>query len=321
MSDLLILLVLASAMPAPGVALAQDSVPPEGRRPASPRDPSGSPPLRNSVKVKLQYHYDEENEFQHLRHPGTPFRLPSLGSQEGQNEFAFDADYYFKEPKRAGPSVTFSMSFGAPEVTIGAPFSGRVRHLIETYISGDPREDPTPPTETRTALPTSVASTSATSRSGGLFGVGGDVEDSDRPLMYGPTMHLLLKENLSDWHATAWAPKHTALLLYARALLGSMEIFDTDVDMQLFSVGPRLVIPLLGRSEGVRIGATLSGGPAWLRTDVGDAYGLELAGGIQTSVGVTTSVAFTLGLEVAAFWTEGLFSWGPVPTLGFDVRW
>lgn len=276
---------------------------------------TAAPPVfRNRVRVKLDYHFDEENENLRMRHPNTPLRQDLPPFQDGSNEFRFDADYYFRPPPPRIESplpMTLGTSFGPTNVTITSSFSTTVQQIF--INGGGPRVDPPPPTK----LIDSAASKSS------LFGGAddpGEEDESDRTLSYGPTLTVPILQDASEWSAFSWLPQHSSLSVYARILFGTFEVFDVDIDMKQYSLGPKLSIPVLGEpSDTFSASVSISAGPAWLRTDVGDAVGVDTAVGLQTQVLLSDRWAFIVGIEVEAFFTDDFFSWGILPVIGLSL--
>jgi hypothetical protein len=80
------------------------------------------------------------------------------------------------------------------------------------------------------------------------------------------------------------------------------------------------MVPLL-ESGGFSLGAYVSAGPAWLRTDIGDATGVDSGIGLRGEYSVSAGVALVGALELDAFFSDDFFSWGPVANAGFVLRW
>ena len=197
-------------------------------------------------------------------------------------------------PPPPAPVLPLRLSgcIGAPRVTVTAS-----RTQITT---GNPRDDP---------IITKPA----------LFG-GDGVSSSDAPFLYGPDLDLILASDLSGWTPTRWLPGGTSLHLYARALFGSFEVFDTRTDLQLYGVGPRLSVPLT-RWGSLELDLTVSAGPAFLHTGIGDAIGFDGGIGLRAEHFFTSAFSFLAAVEANLYFSENVTAFGPVVNLGFNLTW
>jgi|SRR5262245_12361215 len=155
-----------------------------------------------------------------------------------------------------------------------------------------------------------------------IFGGGGSdaVTSSDAPLLCGPDLDLIIASDLSTWSPTRWLPGQTSLRLYARALFGSIEVFDIPTSLQLYSVGPRLAIPL-ARSGSLEFDLTVSAGPAFLHTGIGDAVGFDGGIGLRLEHFFTRTFSFLAAAEANLYFSENVSSFGPAVNLGFNLSW
>ena len=289
--------ILASASARP-VAPVQTPAGQEDRE----KRPSPAPSTqRNTLRLKLLYYYDEENQDPHLRHPETPFGVPQFGQRNQSNLLEFDADYIFLgQPKatvQLAPVVTPTLTATSLAIDVGRSFGD-----IQRIVTGNPFNPPSP---TKT----------------GFFGSSdSDDTDSDTTVLFGPEIDLPVKDDLSELGITSWLPGWTSLHLYARALFGSFEVFDVESDLQLLSFGPRVNVPLL-RADWLEMSFSLSAGPAFLMTDIGDAVGFEAAAGLRLDLPITSGLSFTTGLGYGVFSAENVASRGPLLTLGLTLSW
>lgn len=195
------------------------------------------------------------------------------------------------------PSLPVRLTAGVslPNVSVTA---GR-----KTIIGGRPRNDP---------IITKPA----------LFGGGGSdsVTSSDMPLLYGPDFDLVLDSDLTSSGAARWLPAQTSLHLYARVLFGSFEVFDTPTSLQLYGLGPRLSVPL-AKPGSLEIALTVSAGPAFLHTGIGDAVGFDGGIGIRAEHFFTPAFSFLAAAEANLFFSETVTAFGPVVNLGFNLTW
>jgi hypothetical protein len=289
-----ILLVLACSV------LQEPTDAPRGSNPGQPKQPRA---VRNQVHVQLEYHYDEDHPQRHQQHPGSPYVFPPHGIPEVNNQFSFHANYYFEgKPQMTvspPPRLTMTLGGGARNWAVGADSS------LVSSVSGNPLNlDPIVPT-----------------KPGALGGTGdSDEEDSDSGFLYGPDFDYLVEPDVTAWSPAAWLPKQTSFHLYVRALLGDVELYGVETDLQIYSAGPRLRIPIFAANP-LRLGATVSAGPAYAHTDIGDAAGIEFGAGLRSELFATKSLVFVLALGLDAFSSNDAFAWGPSLNLGLNVGW
>lgn len=195
------------------------------------------------------------------------------------------------------PSLPLSLTAGVsiPNVSVTA---GR-----KIIVGGRPRSDP---------IITKPA----------LFGGGGSdsVTSSDMPLLVGPDFDLVLDSDLPTSSGARWLPAQTSLHLYARALFGSFEVFDTPTSLQLYGLGPRLSVPLV-KSGPLEIALTVSAGPAFLHTGIGDAVGFDGGIGVRAEHFFTPAFSFLAAAEANLFFSETVTAFGPVVNLGLNLSW
>lgn len=259
--------------------------------------------VRNQVHIQLEYYYDEDNPQRHQQHPGSPYVFPPHGLPDVNNQFSLHANYYFvgKPEITTSPPPRLTMTLGGSSRNwvVGADSS-----LVST-ISGNPLNlDPVVPT-----------------KPGALGGTGdSDTEDSDSGFLFGPDLDYLVEPDVTTWSPASWLPRHTSFHVYARALLGDVELYGVDTDLQIYSAGPRLRVPLFAANP-IRLGATLSAGPAYAHTDIGDAVGIEFGAGLRSELFATRSLVFIAALGLDAFSSNDAFAWGPSLNLGINVAW
>jgi len=292
---LITLAAVQSSMPEPKAK-------PGEQTPSSP--PRVSRGVRNQVHVQLEYHYDEDHPERHQQHPGSPYVFPLQGFPDVHNQFSLHANYYFTgKPQMTlsppPPPLTMTVGGGSRSWTVGADSS------LVSSLSGNPLSlDPVIPTKP------------------GIAGGSGDsdVEDADSGLLFGPDFDYLLDPDVTHWSPASWLPRETSFHLYARALFGDVELYGVDTDLQVYSAGPRLRLPLLA-ARPFRLGATLSAGPAYARTGIGDALGVELGAGLRSEFFASRSLVFIVALGLDAFTSNDAFAWGPSLNLGLNLGW
>ena len=287
------------------VLTAAQSSPTESTDDSKRIEPSARTPartIRNQVHVQLEYYYDEDNPERHQQHPGSPYVFPTDGFPDVNNQFSLHANYYFVGKSQVTvspppPPLTMTVGGGSRSWTVGASSS-----LISS-ISGNPLSlDPIVP-----------------SKAGGAGG-SSDVEDSDSGLLFGPDLDYLVDPDVTDWIPASWLPKETSFHLYVRALFGEVELYGVDTDLQVYSAGPRLHVPLV-TIRPIRLGATLSAGPAYANTDIGDALGVEFGAGLRSELFASRSFVFVLALGLEAFASNDVFAWGPSLNFGINLGW
>lgn len=155
-----------------------------------------------------------------------------------------------------------------------------------------------------------------------LFGGGGSSVDtsSDAPFLYGPDFDLVVAGDLTSWAPTRWLPDGTSLHLYARALFGSFEVFDEPTSLQLYGLGPRLSVPLL-KTGAFDLALTVSAGPAFLHTGIGDAVGFDGGIGVRVERFFTPAFSFVAAAEANLYYSQNVTAVGPVVNLGFNLSW
>lgn len=259
------------------------------------------PVMENRIRVKVVEYVDEARTPSETRQ-AWPARIQAQGT-----ELWYDHErHYYGRPAATLPAalpLQIGWVTAVRDHAIGVPF---VEDSSILTVIGDLREDPDPTRPTRSLL----------SRPGS----DGSLDDGDRGPMSGPELSVPLARDLSGWRPTAWLPAGTELQAYGRILMGGLEVFGVDSDLRLYSAGPRLLVPL-GAAAWVKVGATASVGPAWLETDFGEAWGIELGGGIRADVPLVGSVSFVALGEVALFATDDFLSWGPGLNLGLTMSW
>ncbi len=311
-----------------GVTLAQDTAtpPPEQRQQAP--TPS-TQPNRNRVELNLDYHYSQQDPIQEKRQGPTDLGDPL-------NAFSYRGRFTYEPADEARPSPFFAgVAAQASNISISSDFSSKTQSIVTGNIRNDPTSTTsTKPTSTR-SLPTSLASNDgASNRAAKAFSSGngtpsflggggsGSVSDSDHPLMYGPSLDFPVKNDATEWDPVGILPEGTSLHLYATAMYGNVTLFDTNASMQLYSVGPRLLMPLVGTEDSFfHLNLSLSVGPGYMTSDLGTATGVSTGGGLVTTYSFYKNMTLVLGLEVNAFFSKGFFTWGPTPVIGFNVSW
>jgi hypothetical protein len=156
-----------------------------------------------------------------------------------------------------------------------------------------------------------------------VFGGGGgagSATSSDAPFLYGPDFDLLLVPDVAGWRPTRWMPADTSLRLYVRALFGAFEVFDTPTSLQLYGIGPRLAVPL-AKTGSLELAVTVSAGPAFLHTGIGDAVGFDGGIGLRFEEFFTPGFSFVAAVEANLYFSQNVSAFGPVINLGFNLAW
>lgn len=276
------------------------------------QDPAEPPPhrprvVRSSVRVIIEEspHGEYEHEYYEQALPSQyQSGNPRLGSDiwyrtvcRPQEDDRHPIVFSVPEP---APPVTLSGVLGSPTINIGDGGA--------TLIGGGPRKDPQP--GTKSVAKAAVFGGSSNSSS----------TDSDSPFLYGADIDYAVAPDVTAWSPFAWLPEATSFRLYARALFGSLDIFDVSTDIQLYSVGPRLGVPL-AHWDAVRFDATVSAGPAFLHTGIGDAVGFDGGIGLRCSLYFSRSASLIAEIEANLFLSDNVSAFGPVLNLGFNLSW
>jgi hypothetical protein len=192
------------------------------------------------------------------------------------------------------PALALSGILAVPRMTVKIPG--------DTIIGGRQRNDP-------------IISTKA-----GVFGAGSPSDGRDAPVLYGTDLDYIAVPDVTGWSPTSWLPEGTSFRLFARALFGSLEIADVSTDLQLYGGGPRLGIPV-ARWGALELDCTLSAGPGYLHTGVGDALGFDGGVGLRASLFFTRSLSLLAALEANYFRAGNVSAFGPVVNVGFNLSW
>ena len=67
--------------------------------------------------------------------------------------------------------------------------------------------------------------------------------------------------------------------------------------------------------------AQLTVGPGFLRTDIGEAVGIDVGAWVESEIPLTGNLSLMAGLGVNGFFAENVQMWGPALTLGINVAW
>ncbi len=160
---------------------------------------------------------------------------------------------------------------------------------------------------------------------GDAFSDGGDSGGSssletDSPVLVGPQLELELTRDAARWDFASWLPSSTSLHLYVQALFGEMNLLGERSDVELYTVGLRVGVPLWTPTD-FAFGAYLSAGPGWMLTDLGDAIGFDGAAGLRADYRLVGNLFLVAGLEANAFVSDDFYGWGPALHFGFNLSW
>jgi hypothetical protein len=140
-------------------------------------------------------------------------------------------------------------------------------------------------------------------------------EDSDTPILSGPELDVVLLQDVASW-----LPESTSLHLLGRALFGKMELFDIDTDVQLYAIAAGLGVPIIDAGS-FRLEGSLSAGPGFLKTDMGDAVGLSGATGLRVRQELTSNLSLFGVAEIEIFRAKQTSALGPAFNFGFNLAW
>jgi hypothetical protein len=185
--------------------------------------------------------------------------------------------------------LSLSLALSVPRISVTTT-SG----ITTTTVNGRPRSDP-------------IISTKPA-----IFGGGGGGSDtnSDAPFLYGPDLDLVLAPDLAG----------ASLRVFARALFGSFEVFDTPTTLQLYGIGPRLTVPLV-KTGSLEAALVVSAGPAFLHTGIGDAVGFDGGVGVRLETFFSATASFVAAVEGNLYFSRNVSALGPVVNLGLNLSW
>jgi hypothetical protein len=249
--------------------------------------------MRNELKVRVVEHVDQENPHPHTRQR-EPYRFERTGTG-----FEFDHERFFREPEPVfppAPAVPFDARIAGGAWTVDIRGA-----LAQRLVVGKPLNPP---------VVTSVRPSRAS-----FFSDGNPADGSARSPVLGPEIVYPLPVDLSSW-----LPAESRLSLFGRAAFGSMEVFGVDAELITIAVGPQLLVPILAL-PGFRLGASISAGPAYLHTGIGDALGFEGMLGLRGEVPLTTGLSFVALAEASLYASANVFAWGPGLSLGLTLSW
>ena len=266
---------------------------------------AGDPPprLQNRVHVRIQEYLDEEQTQRHTRQPF------SVVVQDEGSTFLLDHDRYFYgrpklKPKGRLFKTGFRSSVGVSRIHVRTPTPG--------LSVGNKRSDPdiTKPGQRPRSKPTILGGGSEAGYS----------DDSDSSVLYGPEFSVPIKEDLAEWDVTSWMPSGSSFGVRARLLFGEFEVFGRESDLELYSLGPTLGVPILAEREAT-VHAVLTAGPAFLRTDIGDALGVDVGASLESEIPITGNLGIVAGIGVNLFFAENVHTWGPAVNVGLSLAW
>lgn len=291
------LIALLTTAALSNTALAQDASQGNPAKEHERPTPAPQPPnVQNHVELNLRYHYDQPDPFLEKSHGQFQF-----GNR--MNGFGYKGVFTFDPAPTANMALPLDVQMTSTlrQTTLTTGF-GQVAQII----TGNPRFDP------------------PITKSGPLGAFSGadpgEQEDTARVPLFGPEFGYPLKNEVNEWGPVAWLPEGTSLHLYARMLFGETQLFDEDIHLQSYTLGPRLLVPLFS-SDHCLLGATLSAGPAFLHTNVGNAFGFEAAAGLRLSLPLADSLCVITDVTISLYASDNVLSWGPGLTFGLAFSW
>ncbi len=261
--------------------------------------------IHTEVNVYIAEEFDEERDYEEYEQA---YPVEHTVRVDGPGGAATSRITYFTRcrfvPQDRDPTPA-PIPQPLPRLAVGGTFGPRLIQVpreVVTRITANPRVDP-PVTKPDLASE----------------GGSGEV-DSDRPLLSGPDVDLVLMSDVSRWDPARWLPESTALHLYARALFGRFEVFEIESNLELYSAGLRMSVPVLEAGP-FSIEGAVSAGPGYMRTDIGDAFGLESGAGLQGVLSITRGLSFLASIGANLFLSDDFLSWGPAANAGFNLAW
>jgi hypothetical protein len=301
LSSLLIVLFAGAAVPA--AALAQEpGLPQEDPR----KKPAPLPNFTNRTHVRIQQASDQEDPIlQRSWNPG-------FYRQDNGNEVQIDATTLYRMPEHRPEISTPVLSLRVSSLKFaslgGRGIANRVDPPIIPIIVTPPPQPPEPPPERDPIPPGSKP----------LFVSDSGVSDSDTPLISGPELDFTVLDNLGQWRSLRWLPEGTALQVYGRLQFGTLKLFGRSTSLQMYSVGPRLALPL-HRTDSFELDAGVFGGVGFVKTGLGDAVGFDGGAGISAEQKLGGGVSLYAAVDAELFLTKGTSAFGPAFNVGIRM--
>lgn len=131
--------------------------------------------------------------------------------------------------------------------------------------------------------------------------------------MFGPEIDVPLPDSL-----VGWMPFEAHLDFYGSALFGSMTIAGESTSAQEYAGGLKLLVPIWKPTNFV-LSPYIAAGPAYLKTGLGHALGMDLAVGLRGDYSISRSVVIFAQIELDTFWGQGVGAWAPAGTAGLSL--
>jgi hypothetical protein len=301
--QLLTALLAVAAAPAAAFGQAQNPPPEDPQKKQAPSD------WHNDFHLRLKEFSNQPYMLPYLR-----VDPPAVFRDQG-NLFIIDRETWFampqEDPKPATPVI---LSVRVSSLRFDALGGSGIANRIDPTGSQVPPHIPhTPPPGGGDPQPTPPSKPLFSSSSGST-----GVSDSDTPLMSGPELDMTVIDNLDQWKPLRWLPEASSLDLYARIQFGTLQLFGRRTSLQMYSMGPRLALPL-HRSESFELNASAFAGAGFVRTGIGDALGFDGGLGLSAEQKLGAGVSLYGSVEAELFASKGTSAFGPAFNIGINV--
>ncbi|MBI3854798.1 MAG: hypothetical protein HY293_03810 [Planctomycetes bacterium] len=299
----LVILAAGAALRAP----AQDP----GLPAEDPRNrPVQRPTFTNRVNVQIEQYVDRPNPILEMR------TNPDVFIQDNGNDVQVGGLTRFRMPDRDPetrapfiPSIRISMLRFSAQGGLG--IANRVDPITVPPPVVPPPPPPPPPPPDPDPPPPSKPLFSSSSGSTG-------VSDSDTPLMTGPEIDVPLMDSLDQWRALRWLPEGSAFHLFGRIQFGTLQLFGRSTSLEMYVLGGRVTLPF-HRTDTFELNASVSAGPGFVRTRIGDATGFDGSLGANAEQKLGAGVSLYASIDAELFLTKGTSAFGPAFNLGLNV--
>ena len=134
-------------------------------------------------------------------------------------------------------------------------------------------------------------------------------------VMIGPQIQVPLPAEI-----TRWLPFEATVSVYGSILFGETEVYGLESDVESYSLGVRMNIPI-PLNLGFSVNAYGFAGHGWLLTDFGNATGVDTGAGLQTAWQISEGVSLSLSVEARGYYSENVSGTGYGIVPGINIAW